>query len=120
MATWPAGLPLGWLDGSPLMVNAGVSRAEMVSGYVRQRRVMVTPFDTYNVTFIFSQIEFRAFEYFVRETLNQGDWFTGFYHDGAGQQTGTIRFVGGGYTAMNDAETGFWNITAQIEIDGRK
>ena len=81
---------------------------------------MASPFDTYDVTFSFSGLEFRAFEYFIRDIVGQADFFTGPYHDGAGQQTGSIRLVGGAYSATQDPETDHWNVTAQIEIDGRK
>lgn len=120
MAIWPSILPAGWLVGSPLAIRSGVSRIQMLSGHVRQRQAVVSPFDTFEITFNFNDVEFRLFEHFVRIDVNQGDWFTGPYHDGAGQQTGTIRFVDGAYSAQHQPDTGHWSITAQIEIDGRK
>jgi len=120
VATWPTGLPAACLDGSPLNIQSGVMRTEMLSGHVRQRGVSVLPFDSYAATFSFSDIEFRLFEYFIRDIVGQSDWFAGPYHDGSGQQSGTIRLVGGGYSATQNSDTGYWSVTAEIEIDGRK
>ena len=120
MATWPLALPAA-LVGSPLNIQPGVRRAEFLSGHVRQRMVMASPFDTYAATFTFSNPEFRVFEYFIRETINSVDWFTGPYHDGAGHSaSGTIRIVGGAYSAEKSADTDQWTVTTTIEIDGRK
>jgi len=120
VATWPTYLPAAWLDGAPLNVQPGVVRSEMLSGHVRQRMVMTLPFDTYSATFSFSNLEFRAFEFFIRDMVGQSEWFIGPYHDGSGQQSGTIRLVGGGYSATQNSDTGYWSVTAEIEIDGRK
>lgn len=119
MATWPAALPNGWMLGTPLRIDTGISRATMRSGRVRQRVNITKPFDTYNARLELADEEFRLFEYFMRDVVNQEDWYTGPYHDGGGAQTGTLRVVGGAWTAQQQ-DGGLWTVSAQIEIDGRK
>ena len=96
-------------------------RTAMENGSIRQRRRFSTDRITTSVTWTLTDLELGIFAAFHKHRLNLGnDWFQmDLPLSGGGLLPHTVRFVDGKFNQSIASGVGYWDVSAQLEIQER-
>ena len=119
MIYYPEGLPLGLQSGRSYQLEDPLQRTQLSSGRARQRRRFTSVPQVARISWLFTDVQGRAFEAWWRDQLVDGtNWFECPLDTPLGYMLYTCRFTDV-YSGPSRAGPNLWTYSAELELRER-